>query len=339
MTTSIQSNASDSALSVNGQTAVQFNTGGTQGRIPSGTCVQSGGGLTFTLNPCVLDIRSATQTNGVMTPTLINTAVTLALPSGGTLGFPTTISGDIIVVCMGNGELACAALAGGLQMDEKNLISTTAIGAGSTANNVWYSTTARTNQPYRVVQGVTAANTAGAWGNPTLVQGVGGVALPAIQRMVQSVVNTTTGGTSIDFSSIPSWAKRITLCVNGLSLSGTSAIRVQLGVAGTPETSGYVGVNSNILSASANAASVTAGIDFGGGGAAYVLQGQVIITNLTGNTWTFSGSLTNVTTTLFASNCVGAKPLAGVLNMLRVTTVNGTDTFDANAGVSVLYEG
>ena len=39
----------------------------------------------------------------------------------------------------------------------------------------------------------------------------------------------STSGTSVDFTSIPSWVKRITVMFNGVSTSGTSNPLVQLG--------------------------------------------------------------------------------------------------------------
>lgn len=169
--------ASDSALQQGGVDVVPFNAGGAIRSLESGTCTQAAGALTFTLNPTVHAMRSVTLTDGVPTVTKVNSAITLVLPSGGTLGFPTTVQGRIVVALMGNGELAICALAGGLQLNEENLISTMAISASSTTNNVWYSTTARTNQPYKIVQVVDAVNTAGAWADPVLVQGAGGNAV------------------------------------------------------------------------------------------------------------------------------------------------------------------
>jgi len=48
----------------------------------------------------------------------------------------------------------------------------------------------------------------------------------------------STSGTSIDFTSIPSGVKRITVMFNGVSTSGTSNTQVQIG-SGSVETSGY----------------------------------------------------------------------------------------------------
>jgi len=154
--------------------------------IKSITCTQTGGALTFTLNPTVLDFRSTTLTSGVPVTRLINSALSLVLPSGGTLGFPTTIAGRIIVAVIDNAgtvELAVVNIAGGNDLSEIGIINTTAIDTASDSANVFYSTTARTGVAYRIVGSIDVVNTAGAWGNPTLVQGYGGQALAAMSSL------------------------------------------------------------------------------------------------------------------------------------------------------------
>jgi hypothetical protein len=145
-------------------------------KIQPATCTQSAGALTFGISASSLDFRSTTLTTGVPV-TINNAALSLVLPSGGTLGFITTVLGRAVLVAINNAgttELAVINQAGGNSLDETGLINTTAIGAGSTSANVFYSTTARTGVAYRVVGFVDAINTAGAWGNPSLVQGFGG---------------------------------------------------------------------------------------------------------------------------------------------------------------------
>lgn len=174
------------ALQIAGTDAVPFNAGGVTSKLQSVACTQNAGALTFTLNPCVLDFRSTTLTTGVPVTRLINSALSLVLPSGGTLGAVTTVSAQLILVAIDNAgtpELAVVNIAGGNDLSETGIINTTAISAASTANNVFYSTTARTGVAYRVVGHVDAVNTAGSWGNPTLVQGYGGQALAAMSSL------------------------------------------------------------------------------------------------------------------------------------------------------------
>ena len=56
--------------------------------------------------------------------------------------------------------------------------------------------------------------------------------------IVSGTAVASTSGTSIDFTGIPSWVKRITVMLNGVSTSGTSIVQVQIG-SGSPTTSGY----------------------------------------------------------------------------------------------------
>lgn len=151
-------------------------------KLPQISVTQGTGALTIAGVAKYLDFRSATLTSG--TPSTVNAdPADLVIPSGATLGSVTTVSARIIVVEMNNAgtsEYAVANISGGLQMDETNLISTTAIDTASDSGNVWYSTTARSSLPYRVVACFDAVNTAGAWGDPTLVQPAGGNALTAM---------------------------------------------------------------------------------------------------------------------------------------------------------------
>lgn len=170
--------AAASAAAANVLRADQLKSG-----ITSVTATQGTGALTFGLNPCVLDFRSTTLTTGVPATRFVSAALSLVLPSGGTLGAVTTVSARLILIAIDNAgtpELAVINIAGGNALNETDVINTTAISASSTANNVFYSTTARTGVAYRVVGAVDAVNTAGAWGNPTLVQGSGGNALTAM---------------------------------------------------------------------------------------------------------------------------------------------------------------
>jgi len=147
----------------------------------------------------------------------------------------------------------------------------------------------------------------------------------------------STSGTSIDFTGIPSWAKRITVMFNGVSTSGTSLPRIQLGVSGVATTSGYLG--SWFASAGAGVANgnFSAGIDFGDiVTAADIKHGSTVFGLLTGNTWSFTG-MTSLSNTSRISYVSGSISLGGILNMVRITTVNGTDTFDAGS-INIMYE-
>lgn len=167
------------------------------------TATQGSGALTFGVNPTTLDFRNTTLTNGVPTTLKVGT-LSLVLPSGGTLGAVSGVSARIALVVINNAgtpELAVVNIAGGNDLSETGVINTTAISASSTSANTFYSTTARTGVAYRVSGFADAVNTAGAWGNPTLVQGYGGQALAAMSSLGygqtrQDVTGSRTNGTT-----------------------------------------------------------------------------------------------------------------------------------------------
>lgn len=138
--------------------------------------------LTVGLNPCLLDFRSATLTVGVPNVRAVPAALSLVVPSGATLGTTNAVAARLILLAIDNAgtiELAIVNQAGGVKLDESGLVSTTTISAGATSASTIYSTTGRTNVPYRVVGFVDITETtAGTWATaPTVVQGNGGNAM------------------------------------------------------------------------------------------------------------------------------------------------------------------
>ena len=151
----------------------------------------------------------------------------------------------------------------------------------------------------------------------------------------------TTSGTSVDFTGIPSWVKRITVGIVGVSGNGTSIPMIQLGTAGGFETSGYSGNAFNITTAPAvSDTAMSAGFLLAGLSAAtVVIHGiaTLILEDAANNTWAFSSVLgrSDVSTSMqFAG---GTKSLSAVLTQIRFTFVNGSDAFDAGA-VNLLLE-
>lgn len=140
-------------------------------------------------------------------------------------------------------------------------------------------------------------------------------------------------GTAIDFTGIPSWAKKITVILRGCSVSGSSNKIVQLGTGSTPQTTAYSDAGSNHVGTTYTH---TSGIGDGISSASTLVTGSITFTNLVGNGWIGCTALA-ANTGGFMLGC-GAVTLSGPLDILRLTTVNGTDTFDAGS-VSILVEG
>ena len=225
-------------------------SGGAYGTMVTGGCTQTTGALTFTMPSLSMDFRSTTLTSGTIT-TVTGTPADLVLPSGGTLGSVTTVSARIVRVIINNAgtlEQAIVNISGGNDLSETGTINTTAIDTASDSANVFYSTTARTNVAYKVVGAVDAVNTAGAWGNPTLVQGAGGNALTAMSSLGYGqtwqdvtgsrAVTTTyynTTGRSIFWSLCATMANGspASLTINGVSTNLTSAFTTNAQSQGT----------------------------------------------------------------------------------------------------------
>ena len=157
-------------------------------------------------------------------------------------------------------------------------------------------------------------------------------------RMVLETAKTATS-TAVDFTSIPSWVKRITVMFNGVSTSGTSNLQIQIG-AGSVTTSGY----SSVSSATGGGTQITptavvtsSMVIRNESGATGVLSGIIHLTNITGNTWVSSHTFCDTGTARVGMGG-GNVALSGTLDRVRITTVNGTDTFDAGS-INILYEG
>jgi len=161
------------------------------------------------------------------------------------------------------------------------------------------------------------------------------------QPLTLATAQNSTSGTSIDFTSIPSWVKRITVMLQGVSTSGTSNPRLQIGDAGGVETSGYTGIGAQVASGSVVQAQ-SGGFDFynNSTGAGDTRSGSLTLCLIDSstNSWVCNGAIATYVGTQIGTQIVtGSKSLSGVLDRVRITTVNGTDTFDAGK-INIIYE-
>ena len=147
----------------------------------------------------------------------------------------------------------------------------------------------------------------------------------------------TTSGTAHDFTLIPSWVKRITVMLSGVGTNGTSIPQLRIGSGGI-DTTGYLGVSAYVAATTASA-NLTSGVSLipTGWNATLTISGNVVFNNMGSNVWTFSGGL-GLTAAANGVYVGGHKlALAGALDRVRLTTVNGTDTFDAGS-INIMYE-
>ena len=167
---------------------------------------------------------------------------------------------------------------------------------------------------------------------------VGGITKGSVQQMpVLGTAVTPVGVTLVDFTAIPAWVNEVVLPISSLSTSGSNNLILQLG-SGSVETSGYAGANLYMLAGSAtqgsnHSTSFTLFINIV---AASIMQGIITLVRVSGNTWAFQSNLSR-SGDIAANISSGTKTLAGALDRVRLTTVGGTDTFDAGT-VNILYK-
>lgn len=162
------------------------------------------------------------------------------------------------------------------------------------------------------------------------------VVTPAMltQPNTMATSQASTSGTTVEFTGIPSWVKRITVMLNGVSLSGTDDILVQLGVSGN-YTATYASTGAAVGAAGSTAISAsTTGFVIRSAAAASITSGTMTICNLTGNVWVASHACKQSTTAVQAGG--GDVSLGGTVTSIRLTTTT-TNTFDGGS-VNIVYE-
>lgn len=282
--------------------------------------------LTLTLNPTTLDFRSATLGSGAVNTRTIASAISVVVPDTATLG---TVSGvtllhRLAVLAIDNAgtvELAVANISSGMWLDEAALISTTILNTSSDSAGVAYSTTARSNVPFRIVGFIDiGAATAGTWATaPTLVQGAGSGA-----RINQGgwYISAALTGTAVDFTGIPPWVNEITIAFAD-AVIGTGSCIVQIGTAAALVTSGYA-ANTSVRAAATNtvlSANSTNGFLLASNAASETLRATMVLQRASGNTWlsTHFGISSG-----WMVGGGGVHTLAGPLGQLRLTLSGGS---------------
>lgn len=159
---------------------------------------------------------------------------------------------------------------------------------------------------------------------------------PGASLITSGTAVASTSGTSIDFTGIPSWVKRLTVMFDQVSASGTSNLLIQLGTSGGVQTTGYNN-NWSFNGPSNTGGQSTTGFAIYNDTAINTKNGSAIFTLLNNNTWTCQGMFTQLGNPGYNLLTAGSKSLGAVLDRVRITTVNGSETFD-NGSINILYE-
>jgi len=170
------------------------------------------------------------------------------------------------------------------------------------------------------------------------VNSSGAVTLTNGGTITSAEAQASTSGTAIDFTGIPSWVKKVTVMFSGVSASGTSSYLVQIG-SGSITSSGYNSCAAGSIDAASPAvAASTAGYLIVADTASDVKNGHMVITLMGSNLYVSSHTLGGDSTRNVVWWGGGSVTLGGTLDRIRITTVNGTDTFDAGS-INIMYEG
>ena len=171
----------------------------------------------------------------------------------------------------------------------------------------------------------------------TLPAGTGTVAVNGVSSsIVSGTAVSPTSGSTVDFTGIPSWVKRITINFAAVSANGGSGpLFVQLGTSSGVTTTGYnaFGARVNSASAAAYTAPTTYFYMVSLNAASDAISGVCTITNLTGNTWCAMSVCGDASMIGYGS---GSISLAATLDRVRIST-SSPDTFDAGS-INILYE-
>lgn len=218
-------------------------------RIQSIAASVASNALTLTLNQTTLDFRSSSLNSGTVNTRNVGSAVSLVVPSGATLGTASGQAARLILLAVDNAgtvELAVANLAGGINLDETTLISTTAISGASNSASTIYSTTARSNVPFRVIGFIDITEaTAGTWASaPTVIQGQGGQALTAMQSLgYGQSVQDVTASRAFNTTYYNTTGKPIFVSITAVVANGSPAV-ITVGGVSFNSTSGFT-ANAN----------------------------------------------------------------------------------------------
>jgi hypothetical protein len=180
------------------------------------------------------------------------------------------------------------------------------------------------------VSGAAISGTTGTFSGAVQASGIATNLYPLVVATAQA----STSGSSISFTGIPSWVERITVMFNGVSVNGSAIVYIRVGTSSGATTSGYLGAAIYINTGSATQASTYWPVDGASLGATATRHGNCVITNVTGNTWSMSGSVSNSNDT-GVSVTNGGIPLAAALDRVLIEVSAGA--FDAGS-INILYE-
>lgn len=316
---------------------------GLAGVIPNGDkgdIATSVGGTVWLIDAgAVVEAKVAT---GAITEAKVGTgAITETKIGAGAVTEAKVAAGAITEAKVATGAVSAAKIAAGAFTNSVSSTSTTTIATPSSVKTAYdLATTANT------AAGVAQGDATQALSDAAAAQSTANAALPkaggtmtgvityaaAQPRIVTATAVASTSGTSIDFTGIPSWAKRISIILSKVSTNGSSNLLIRIG-GGSIENTGYDSIVGN------------RGNESSSGSGYLITRNQSGSSSITGSYTLFLigsdewiGSGVNTGGSNIPNFSAGSKTASGTIDRVRITTENGTDTFDAGL-INIMYEG
>jgi len=270
-------------------------------------------------------------TNVLMSAIQVSDVPTLNQNTSGSAQFFYSTTQNSQFNSVGIGE-AASATPGNLRTSGPISAGTTITAGGSigSASSINAGTSLSATTSLTVGTNITAGGAITATGNITGNQiiSASGIIFPLLND------TTTTANVPLLSFTVPSWAKRVTFMLKGVSCAGTSNKQFQIGVSSGIISSGYIGY---AFDSSGTGVPSSTGFIFNSTSATDVLSGFVAFNLLdsTTNTWVYAGTLSDS----FNNNgwfMSGSVSLAGPLTTVNLSSVTITDSFTAGI-VNVIY--
>jgi hypothetical protein len=164
--------------------------------------------------------------------------------------------------------------------------------------------------------------------------GFGTITPSSLTQWMTSETAQTASGTSVNFTGIPSWVKRITLLFNGVSVdtAGNTFPYIQIGDSGGLENSGYTGRLFNETLGFHTAFSN--GFQIQSEDPSYTMIGTAYLHLIGANTWIYSYSGLSTAPRIMTAH--GSKQLSATLDRLSIFPQSGN--FDGSGTINIIYE-
>ena len=316
---------------------------GLAGVIPNGDkgdITTSVGGTVWLIDAgAVVEAKVAT---GAITEAKVGTgAITETKIAAGAVTEAKVAAGAITEAKVATGAVSAAKIAAGAFTNSVSSTSTTTIATPSSVKTAYdLATTANT------AAGVAQGDATQALSDAAAAQSTANAALPkaggtmtgvityaaAQPRIVTATAVASTSGASINFTGIPSWAKRISIILSKVSTNGLSNLLIQIG-GGSIENTGYASTAGNRGNENMSTAGYLITRNQSGSSS---ITGSYTLFLIGSDEWIGSGVNTGGGDTPNFS--AGSKTASGTIDRVRITTENGTDTFDAGL-INIMYEG